>query len=254
MHIAVQTISWGPHHRDINHMLEEVKNAGYSGVEFAQHPRELAPPSELHDMLQRHGLTLVGIAGGSLAEKVVFVKEFVACGDQYLVAPVAKNIQTQSARSLVSDPPYIYIDEWDEEQAVQALDAGLVLAIHPHMFKAIQTAREAEALLETHPGLRFLPDTAHLTIAGENVTEVLERNFDRLAAIHLKDWTAEFGRAYQFYARGFVVLGAGDVPLREVGDVLKFRGYRGWIVVEQDTSPHPLESAKASLQWLLANY
>jgi len=44
----------------------------------------------------------------------------------------------------------------------------------------------------------------HLSlIAGEDVRKVIEDNIDRIVAVHLKDWTSEFGRSYQFYSRGF---------------------------------------------------
>jgi len=88
-------------------------------------------------------------------------------------------------------------------------------------------------------------------VAGENPVRVIEENFSRLAAVHLKDWTAEFGRAYQFYPRGFAHLGAGSVPLKQVLEMLVKNNYDGWIVVEQDWAANPSESAKRSREWLL---
>ena len=78
------------------------------------------------------------------------------------------------------------------------------------------TAREAEELLGEHPKLRFLPDTAHLTVAGDDVIATMDRNFDRIEAVHVKDWTGEFGRAYQFYSFGFIELGRGDMNLGKI--------------------------------------
>jgi inosose dehydratase len=121
------------------------------------------------------------------------------------------------------------------------------------MFKSVQTAREAEDLLEAHKNMLFLPDTGHLMVAGENVLEVLKRNYDRIVAIHLKDWIPEYGRAYQFYSRGFVELGQGQVPLKQIIEFLQGRRYRGWLVVEQDTARDPDASARASHAWLRDN-
>jgi sugar phosphate isomerase/epimerase len=119
------------------------------------------------------------------------------------------------------------------------------------MFKPVQTAQEAEKLLKEHEDLRFLPDTAHLTIAGEDVLELLERNMNRLVGVHLKDWASEFGRSYQFYSRGFgVQFGYGDVRLSEIMEFLKSKKYNGWIVVEQDVADDPPEAVRNCREWL----
>jgi sugar phosphate isomerase/epimerase len=113
---------------------------------------------------------------------------------------------------------------------------------------------EAEALLTAYPKLRFLPDTGHLTVAGEDVVKVIERNFGRIEAVHLKDWRAEFGRAYPFYSQGFTELGRGDVCLVETLRCLKDRGFEGWLVVEQDVALDAFKSAADSQEWLLARF
>src|SRR5207245_577614 len=113
-----------------------------------------------------------------------------------------------------------------------------------------QTSADAEEYFAKHKSLQFLPDTAHLTVAGEEVVNVIDRYYRRIEAIHLKDWTAEYGRAYQFYARGFVELGKGDVPLENVIKYLNQRSYKKWVVVEQDVARDPFQSAQASRNWL----
>jgi sugar phosphate isomerase/epimerase len=43
--------------------------------------------------------------------------------------------------------------------------------------------------------LKFLPDTAHLYIGGDDPAEAIRRvDKDRLAGVHFKDWTPDFGR------------------------------------------------------------
>jgi sugar phosphate isomerase/epimerase len=243
MQVAIQTISWGPRPDNIEGMLQQIKAAGYEGAEFAQHPDVLGTPEQLHKTMSGLGLQFVGMAGGDLAERIGFVGKIIFA-EISRVASRKGNLREKLTR------PYVYVDDWEVQGAQEALAAKVTLALHPHMFKSVQTAQEAEELLAKHPELSFLPDTAHLTVAGEDVVAVLMRNYHRIAAIHLKDWTAEFGRAYQFYSRGFTELGKGDVLLHRIMRFLKERAYHGWLVVEQEAAENPPQSAAVSRLWL----
>lgn len=232
--LALQTISWGKQ-PDIGEMLDRIREARYSGVEVFQHPEQLRGAREFASRLSEHGLEFVGLMGGSLEQKLQFVSEFCRFRDMAV-----------SAR----EAPYLYIEQWDGPLAEQALKEGFRLAVHPHMYKPIQTLEEAERLLSKYPTLRFLPDTAHLTVAGDEPVDAIDRNFNRIDAIQLKDWKAEVGRSYQFYASGFCELGSGDVCLEKVLDLLVRRRYAGWLVVEQDFAENPYGSAARSRDWL----
>jgi sugar phosphate isomerase/epimerase len=248
MRLAIQTISWGQH-PDVEQMLRDIASLGYEGVELAQHPDALGTPDELFRRLSEHGLTLVGMAGGSLNEKIEYTTRYVTVVSQAALQAQPRDPESPRPARL---SPYLCVDEWEVERSAAAL-SGNRLAVHPHMFKPVQTAREAEALLERYPSLWFLPDTGHLAVAGENVLDVLKQNYDRVIAVHLKDWIADYGRAYQFYSRGFVELGQGDVELSQIIEFLKSKRFGGWLVVEQDTTRDPCASARASRTWLRNN-
>ena len=255
MHVGIQTISWGPRPRiSINAMLGEAKRAGYAGVELMQDPRVLGDPQQLLVALKQHDLTLLGFSGGSVEERIEYVrvlKKFL--GDQPPSFGWGIRIYKDKEDQEENDTtrPYVYVDEWREDHHAPLLSqTDVVLALHPHMFKTVQTASEAVRVLDAHRELRFLPDTAHLAVAGDDPVRAIELNFRRLAAVHLKDWTAEFGRAYPFYARGFVHLGMGTVPVKEVVGMLEKKNYGGWLVVEQDWAANPFASAEASRGWL----
>lgn len=251
MLVGIQTISWGTGVGDVTGMLHAIKAAGYAAVEFAQHPEDLGPVEGLHATLSSLGLRCIGISGGSLQEKIDFVRKYSTAARVSLIASrAAKSGLQKLPYTPVEPPPYIYQDKWEGKAAEDALRIGMTLALHPHMFKEIQTSADVEDYLGKHDGLQFLPDTAHLTVAGEDVVKVIDRHYARIEAIHLKDWTAEYGRAYQFYARGFVELGHGDVPLEDVIAYLKWRNYKKWVVVELDVARDPFRSASTSRQWL----
>jgi|694.fasta_scaffold51022_6 inosose dehydratase len=236
MPFAVHSIPWG---RDtsVEKIAEDAKKAGYTGVELFQHPyRTLYGPQRVADVFQLHGLTLVGMCGGGLVDRIRFVDEYTRVLD---------------ANPNDTRIPYVYLDEWREAECVEAMDRGVKLALHPHMFKTVQTLAEAEAYLKNYPRLKFLPDTAHLTIAGDDPFRAISNNSNRLAAIHIKDWRRDVGRSYQFYARGFCCLGEGDIDFTKI--LAWCHRFSGWLVVEMDFAAEPLESTKQSLDWLLHN-
>jgi inosose dehydratase len=250
MRVGIQTISWGPRPRSIETMLGEAKRAGYEGVELMQDLGVLGEPEHLLAALKKHDLTLLGFSGGSVEERIDYVRKMKRLMG---TSPPPFGFGIQLYLGKETTRPYVYVDEWREDYHAPLLrQTDVVLALHPHMFKTVQTANEAARVLNAHSELRFLPDTAHLTVAGDDPVRIIELNFSRLAAVHLKDWTAEFGRAYQFYARGFTHLGMGAVPVKEVVGMLGKKKYVGWLVVEQDWAASPFDSAQASRVWLQA--
>lgn len=250
MKVGFQTISWGRRLEDHGRpMLEAIKEAGYEGVELMQHPKEFGSPKQLYNNLRENELKLLGLTGGSILERAKFIEKLAEIETRAVLRGDAEKIIRHQP-----DCPYIYLDTWHASQ-IQLIGPEIPIALHPHMFKPVQTAQEAEKLLREHQDIRFLPDTAHLTIAGENVVELLGRNMNCIVAVHLKDWASEFGRAYQFYSRGFgVQFGYGDVKLSEIVEFLKAKAYRGWVIVEQDVADDPLKAARRCRNWLRGNH
>ncbi len=252
MKVGFQTISWGRRLDDNGEkMLQVISKAGYEGVELMQHPNEFGSAKQLYSHLKRLNLKLLGLTGGSIKERVDFIEELKDIESRDLACegePLERVIRFSR------DYPYICIDTWDQRQ-VRLVGPELTLALRPHMFKPVQTAQEAEKLLSDYSHLRFLPDTAHLTIAGANLLKLLEDNLARIIAVHLKDWASEFGQSYQFYSRGFgVQFGDGDVKLSESIEFLKSKRYNKWVVVEQDVADDPVEAAQQCRNWLRINH
>ena len=252
MLLGIHTIAWGER-VDLDEMLFQIRSAGYQGAELFQHPDTFEGGIEsVICAFRRHKIQLIGTCAGSFKERMALVRAY----SKMLAIPI-------------SDPitPYIYIDEWYPQQAEKALEDGFRLALHPHMYMAVQTLKEADFYLEKHPRLLFLPDTAHLTIAGEDsprrsnsqslagstaLVSAIRDRWKRLAAIHLKDWSEEVGRSYQFYADGFCRFGHGNVKLKEILELLWTKQYDGWIVVEHDRAENPVDLAEDSREWILS--
>lgn len=239
LRFAVQSITWG--RASLGSMLDEIRAAGYEGVELFQNPQTLGGASVIEKAFHDSGLQLVGVASGSFDERCRLVREWAEI----------RNLS-------VSHPsvPYVYVDEWRDSDLrfVDRLNEGFRIGLHPHMYKPVQTVQEAKSLLKEHKKLGFIPDTAHLQIAGDDPAAAIRdpELSARLTAIHLKDWNDDVGRSFQFYARGFCELGEGDVPLQPVLQEILDSQFSGWLVVEQDSSTAPRESAALSLEWLKA--
>jgi signal transduction histidine kinase/sugar phosphate isomerase/epimerase len=228
MKLGFQTIIWGPRIEDLEGALDIIAAAGYQGVEFAQRPDMLHQVRSIYtllELLEKRHLALIGLAGGSLHERMRFCQNF--------------------------RPAYLYVEDWDPHNAPEAVAKGFTLALHPHVFKAIHRLDDAEKLLKKYPELKFLADTSHLTIAGDDPVEAIRRTRDQLIGVHLKDWAPGFGRSSHQYARGFTELGEGIVPLEAVVQELRRMNYAGWAVVEQNrTWTEPQTSIRKCSEWL----
>lgn len=213
-------------------MFKEVRAAGFEGVEFAQ----LVSDSDV-DLLVRsldaHSLQLAGVSGGSFIDRLELVAQYIQRKPKVAV-------------------PYVYVDDWTEVDHVlfSQADIPCQIAIHPHMFKPIQTATEAIKCLRQYAYCRFMPDTGHLTVAGADVQSVIRHNLGQTISIHLKDWLPEFGRSLPFYSREFVPLGQGVVPSREIIQQLYSKQYSGWLIIDQDYSLRPISAAQVSREFL----
>ena len=85
---------------------------------------------------------------------------------------------------------------------------------------------------------------------GGDALEITQKYFDRICAVHLKNWEETNPGAENWEDRGhFCGLGEGNVRADNRGVVLELvkRGFRGWIDVEHDCHMrNPYEDLKAS--------
>jgi inosose dehydratase len=148
-------------------------------------------------------------------------------------------------------------------QAVKR-ETGLRTVFHHHIGTWVETPDEtARFLAMTDPsvlGLCF--DTGHWRFGGGDPVQGVERHGNRIWHVHFKDHSptiAEQSRregwnAVKAVERGvFCELGKGDVDFGAIVARLRGRGYRGWIVVEQDVLPgmgSPAASARRNREYL----
>src|ERR1035438_10757868 len=94
MKLAIQTILWGPNPPSIEEVLHEAREVGYQGIEVFQHPGLLGTAEEFYTLLQKvDGLALVGLSGGSIVQRVEFIRDFLRV--QTEKAPVSMAMSPQ---------------------------------------------------------------------------------------------------------------------------------------------------------------
>ncbi len=261
-------------------VLDETKQAGYSGTELGPVGYMPEDASLLGDELEARGLALT--AG-------VLFRPFhdPEAWDELLDAlrRTCRMLQPLGARHLV------FIDSLEEERSKYAGDPensprlernevaalhqrmriaaaigrdeyGLLPCIHAHAGGCIEFEDELEQVLDAidESLLGICLDTGHSLYAGFDPLEVYRRHSRRVCYIHLKDIDASILQAsvaerigfYEACARGvFCNLGDGVMDFGTLKRELERSGYSGGATVEQDRGPLSVQS---SYEDAAANY
>jgi sugar phosphate isomerase/epimerase len=212
--------------------LEAVKNMGYAGVElFGNH----LPAHEIKALLERIGL--VAIAHHFVLNELE--ADFAACAER--AHTVGTNTLVCAWSMPTAEQPWEAILSALEQIAAKAKQAGFEFLYHNHDHEILQTVagqRVMDAILERADGEI---DVAWVTAGKVDAVVYLEQYAQKTKLIHLKDVRTD-GEKWQT-----VELGQGQVPLEAI---LQVRTASPWLVIEQDHSPDPMQSAKNNFVWL----
>lgn len=214
---------------------------------------ELGPPgylptdaTELRETLARHEL---GLVGGFLAiplhqTSIVDTELLARAGGEVLVLAAATGLDGYDERPALSDKEWATLVENAGLIAAQAATQGLRTVLHPHVGTHVETRAEVERFVHDSD-LPLCVDTGHLLIGGTDPVDLVRRHPHRVGHVHLKDVRADLADQVrqgaitytEAVARGiYVPLGAGDVDLDTLLDLLRDNDYDGWYVLEQDTA------------------
>jgi inosose dehydratase len=118
---------------------------------------------------------------------------------------------------------------------------GLIACFHPHLGSIAEKPQEIDELFALS-NIKVCPDVAHLQAGGYDPIAFLEKYYDRIAFVHLKDWDGN----------SFVPMGTGQVDNAAIIDWLKGRGYEGDWLVECDGYPgDATEACKINYKYLI---
>jgi inosose dehydratase len=143
-------------------------------------------------------------------------------------------------------------------------EAGRRMAFHPHAGTFVETPEEVDRLVAVTDAdlVPVCLDVGHYLVGGGDPAQALRRYGERVTHVHLKDVmpdvlgglrdgsVADFDDALR--ARLFTELGAGLLDLDGVLGALAERDYRGWLMVEQDSSWGPPSESAAIGRRVLA--
>ena len=144
-----------------------------------------------------------------------------------------------------------------EAVAEAAAAQGCTPLYHNHYVVSHEVSR---ALLEEDMEVldwslwRLCVDTGHLVLALHDPVPFVEKWANKIAWVHCKDVkTCTFDEPAKHRSMGDIVLhftslGSGVVDFEGVVAALERVGYDSWLVVEQDASPDPYATSKASFQ------
>ncbi|THK39502.1 AP endonuclease [Ensifer sp. MPMI2T] len=254
--------------------LDEVAAAGYRGTELGPYGFLPTDPAALQDALAARRLALVGtvhvhtfsdpLSGPQLladAEKIG--KLLHAIGARTFTLMDEGNVYPPQAVGRLTDA------EWRamtgmlrDTQAMLHEKFDIALAFHPHVATAVEFEEQIDRLLQdTEVELCF--DTGHHAFWDQDPLAYMEKVWDRIGSMHLKNVDASVRRRMlagdlsvreAFEAGVMCPLPDGVVDIAAVVGMLEERHFAGPVVVEQDyfevMSEGPAQLAKRNAEFL----
>lgn len=226
---------------DYESRMEAIKKIGYDGLERLT-PIDAADALNKATTLAKLGMDFATVLAPTLELKVQWTAAFQK---EYIWTDV--NINQNTGKMDVFCRRVNYLIEACKKYGIKA-------AIHNHLGNIVETQEELEEFFEKCPDAGLVFDVGHMAIAGGNVREIMDKYYDRIVAIHLKEWVMTDPNQDEWFKRGyFCGLGQGNTPVDNeyVVKTAIERGYDKWIFVEHDTHKRePLEDLAESREVL----
>ena len=236
---------------------------GYHGLEPFEDdmPQYLKqPPEAFKQLLDASGLALCTIGSGgryldgieeTIASNAARARYLAHFGCRHLKVNLSKRTGQENLSAATGKVLAKNLNEVGKRTA----EAGIKLAFHPHAWTLVERQPELDMVMElTDPKLVYLVlDTGHAALGGIDPVKALRDYYPRIASIHLKDAEAKYNVAngwkgpapseeehnrVNLYKR----LGAGGVDFPAFFQVLRERGYDGWVTLDFD-APRPGEGS-----------
>jgi len=251
-------------------VLEEMVETSYAGTELGDWGFMPSVPTELNKVLLRKKLELLGAfvpvalananahkAGIDLALKTAGLMHEAGYPDAFIVLADENGSVEERTKNAGRISPDMGLSEeqWRtfasgaEQVARAVLDCyGMRTVFHHHCGGYVETPQEVARLMElSDPDLLGLClDMGHYAFGGGDPVEALEKYYSRIWHVHFKDFDPKVGleareNAFDYFksveSGVFCELGKGNVDFPSIVNMLKMKGYNGWIVVEQDVLP-----------------
>lgn len=265
--VGIAPDSWGvwfPEHEKQtpwNRCMDEMKEAGYDGVELGPWGYFPNTNPELQKELAKRNLSLVaGTVGGdflndesvdemcrTIDEIAALLKDFLEA--KYIVLLPSMYTDLETGEYVME--PKLTAEQWDrycqnvQRAADHVAKHGLVGTFHPHVDCHVQTEEEIESLLEKTT-VELCLDTGHHVYGGGEPVSFYEKHADRIPYIHIKDCDMKVKKKMEQENWSFakavtenimIEPGKGSIDFAKLHQAMETKGYDGWVVVEQDLFP-----------------
>ncbi len=280
MRIAAGPISWGVCEvpgwglqLEPERVLGEMRSLGLRATEAGPAGYLGADPASIRDLLDRHGLELVGgflpiVLDAALDKVRRTAALFAQLGASVLCSALVLDEGWATPPRPLADAEWRHLLGALRRVDEVAAEHGVAHVLHPHWGTLLERdADVSRVVAESEVALCL--DTGHLALGGTDTVALAAQAAHRVAHVHLKDVdaavaerlrTGELSLVQAVQAGLFRPLGAGDAPIAETVLGLERAGYRGWYVLEQDVAlagppqpgQGPLDDVRRSLDFLHA--
>lgn len=288
MKLGISPINWVNedvpelgNHYTCDQLLRDMTRLGFSGTEMS---RKFPQDAEtLRQTLGTRGIQLVSQWKGVLFSDPVlqqseldayrthvnFLKQ-MGC-KQVVTCEIGKSPHADprcTSKAVKADP--LTEDEWKymvdglHQAGEICREQGMELVYHHHASTVIESPEQIERLLEmTDPQVvHLLYDTGHAYYGGGDPLKILQKYYDRIRHVHLKDVRSnvldEVRRGKLDFKTAivkgvFTTPGDGCIDFEPIIGELLDQGYIGWAIIEAEQDPNvanPYEYAEKAKKYL----
>lgn len=265
-------------HYTAEEVLADMSGLGFAGTEFCRKFPEDA--SSLQALLAKYNMVLSSqwnsVHFSDAARKEAELEKYKRRVD-FLAEMGCKHVVTCESGNTFEDLTQnkVSIEELSEEQWASLIDGlhragqycndkGMKLVYHYHGETVIEKPAQIDRLMASTDArlVHLLYDTGHAYYGGYDPLELLNKYYDRIAYIHLKDirkaqleQLLESGLRFRTGVQNgvFTVPGDGCIDFAPIVQQLLARKYDGWIIIEAEQDPdvaNPVEYAAKAMRYL----
>lgn len=283
--VAGAPISWGVceapdwgYELTAQRVLAEMARLGLPATELGPTGYLGPDPLTVRETLAANEISLVGgflpvvlhtAEQADLTQAEAAMRTLVDAGAEVVVLAADAGPAGYDEKVVLGDTQWRWLlDNLDRTRQLAA-GLGLAATLHPHVGTAIESAEVVDRLL-ADSDVPLCLDTGHLAIGGADPLELVRTHASRIGHVHLKDVRLAVAKAVadgtETFVDGvrsglFAPLGDGDLDIAGIVRELEAEGYRGWYVLEQDTTldevpepwTGPMDDVRRSLAYLAHN-
>jgi len=233
----------------LDQIFSDMKYAGLDGVELMEQPlRKKESVETIDGLIIQHRIPLIGCSYG--ADMWDASKHNEILED---VEMIMKNLSLLKARTFgtsVGHPSGRIKTEKELDAQASLLRKLIVLAeksnielnLHNHTYEVENNLFDISGTLKRIPGIKLGPDLNWLLRANVDPIDFLKRFRNNIVFLHLRDQLKN--------GKWPESVGEGDVDFREIGNILRNIGFKGYAIIElaHETGFKPTRPLRESLR------